>query len=202
MKCAIYGAGAMGTVLGAYIAKAGVEIDLVNRNREHIEALKEHGAHIIGMVDFTQKVNALLPEEMTGQYDIILLMTKQRYNADIVSFLKDKLKEDGAICTCQNGLPEPKIAQMIGSDRTLGCAIAWGATFHGKGVSELTSDPAALTFSLGAFGKGNHLQDVKKLLECMGTVIVEENFIGARWSKLLINSALSGLSTVTGATFG
>lgn len=202
MKCAIYGAGAMGTVLGAYIAKAGVEIDLVNRNKEHIEALKEHGAHIIGTVDFTQKVNALLPEEMTGQYDIILLMTKQRYNADIVSFLKDKLKEDGAICTCQNGLPEPKIAQMIGDDRTLGCAIAWGATFHGKGVSELTSDPAALTFSLGAFGKGNHLQDVKKLLECMGTVIVEENFIGARWSKLLINSAFSGLSTVTGATFG
>lgn len=40
------------------------------------------------------------------------------------------------------------------------------------------------------------------LLECMGTVTVEENFIGARWSKLLINSAFSGLSTVTGETFG
>ena len=36
----------------------------------------------------------------------------------------------------------------------------------------------------------------------MGTVTVEENFIGARWSKLLINSAFSGLSTVTGSTFG
>ena len=36
----------------------------------------------------------------------------------------------------------------------------------------------------------------------MGTVTVEQNFIGARWSKLLINSAFSGLSTVTGATFG
>ena len=166
MKCAIYGAGAMGTV------------------------------------DFVQKVNALLPEEMTEKYDIILLMTKQRMNGEIVRFLKDYLKEDGALCTCQNGLPEPKIAEIIGEDRTLGCAIAWGATFRGKGVSELTSDPAALTFSLGAYGKGNHLQDVKELLECMGTVTVEQNFIGARWSKLLINSAFSGLSTVTGATFG
>lgn len=202
MNCAIYGAGAMGTVLGAYIARAGRDIDLINRNREHIAALKEKGAHIVGTVDFTQKVNALLPEEMTKKYDIILLMTKQRMNGEIVAFLKDYLKEDGALCTCQNGLPEPKIAEIIGQDRTLGCAIAWGATFRGKGVSELTSDPAALTFSLGAYGKGNHLQDVKELLECMGQVTVEQNFIGARWSKLLINSAFSGLSTVTGATFG
>ena len=202
MNCAIYGAGAMGTVLGAYIARAGRDIDLINHNREHIAALKEKGAHIVGTVDFTQKVNALLPEEMTKKYDIILLMTKQRMNGEIVAFLKDYLKEDGALCTCQNGLPEPKIAEIIGQDRTLGCAIAWGATFRGKGVSELTSDPAALTFSLGAYGKGNHLQDVKELLECMGQVTVEQNFIGARWSKLLINSAFSGLSTVTGATFG
>ena len=202
MKCAIYGAGAMGTVLGAYIAKAGRQIDLINRNEKHVAALKEKGAQIVGTVQFTQKVNALLPSEMKEQYDVILLMTKQRDNAAIAGFLKDYLKEDGALCTCQNGLPEPKLAAAVGADRTLGCAIAWGATFRGEGVSELTSDPSALTFSLGAYGKGNHLQDVKELLECMGTVTAEENFIGARWSKLLINSAFSGLSTVTGATFG
>ena len=48
----------------------------------------------------------------------------------------------------------------------------------------------------------DHLDDVSELLSCMGKVTVEENFIGARWSKLLINSAFSGLSTVTGETFG
>ena len=202
MKCAIYGAGAMGTALGAFIAKAGREIDLINRNEKHVAALKEKGASVVGTVQFTQKVSALLPSEMKDRYDIILLMTKQRDNAQIVTFLKEYLKEDGALCTCQNGLPEPKVAEIIGADRTLGCAIAWGATFHGEGVTELTSDPTALTFSLGAFGKGNHLADVKELLECMGTVTIEANFIGARWSKLLINSAFSGLSTVTGGTFG
>ena len=202
MKCAIYGAGAMGTVLGAYIARAGIDIDLINRNEKHVAALKENGAKIIGTTEFTQKVNALLPSEMSGQYDVIILMTKQKDNEQIVSFLKDFLKDDGVICTCQNGLPEPKIADIIGQERTLGCAIAWGATFHGEGVSELTSATDALTFSLGAFGDGNHLEDVKALFEKMGAVVVEQNFIGARWSKLLINSAFSGLSTVTGATFG
>ena len=150
MRYAIYGAGALGTVLGAYIARAGVQIDLVNRNRAHVEALRRDGAKIVGTVEFTQKVNALLPEEMTGEYDIILLMTKQQHNAEVVRFLKDYLKADGALCTCQNGLPEPGIAEIVGADRTLGCAIAWGATFHGCGVSELTSEPSALTFSLGA----------------------------------------------------
>ena len=120
MRCAIYGAGAMGTVLGAYIARAGKQIDLINRNEKHIAALKEKGARIVGTVEFTQKVNALLPSEMQGKYDIILLMTKQRANAEIVTFLKDYLAEDGALCTCQNGLPEPKVAGIIGEDRTLG----------------------------------------------------------------------------------
>ena len=202
MRAAIYGAGAMGTVLGAFIARAGVQIDLINRNQKHVEALRQKGAHVVGSVDFVQPVRALLPQEMEGQYDVILLMTKQRYYADIAGFLLPYLKEDGALCTCQNGLPEPKLAAIVGPDRVLGCAIAWGATFRGEGVSELTSDPSALTFSLGAYGRGNHLQEVKALLECMGQVCVEENFIGARWSKLLINSAFSGLSTVTGGTFG
>jgi 2-dehydropantoate 2-reductase len=36
----------------------------------------------------------------------------------------------------------------------------------------------------------------------MGTVDVEENFMGTRWSKLLINAAFSGMSDVLGCTFG
>ena len=36
----------------------------------------------------------------------------------------------------------------------------------------------------------------------MGTVEVEENFLGTRWSKLLINASFSGMSAVLGCTFG
>lgn len=203
MRAAIYGAGAMGTVLGAYIARAGKQIDLVNRNRAHVEAMKKEGAHVVGTVDFVQPVSALLPEEMEGKYDLIFLMTKQSENREIVSFLKTYLSERGVICTMQNGLPEALIADLIGADNTYGCAVAWGATFLGEGKSELTSSPEALTFSLGAYGKADErLEEIKSYLECMGTVTVEENFIGARWSKLLINAAFSGISTFTGLTFG
>lgn len=39
-RIAIYGAGSLGTILGAYISKAGVKIELINRNKSHVEALQ------------------------------------------------------------------------------------------------------------------------------------------------------------------
>ena len=74
MKVCIYGAGSLGTVLGAYVAKSGEEIDLVNRNKAHVAALKEHGATITATAKFNVKVNAMLPEEMKEKYDIIFLI--------------------------------------------------------------------------------------------------------------------------------
>ena len=41
MKTAIYGAGSLGTVLGAYMTKNGVDVELVNHNRSHVEALRK-----------------------------------------------------------------------------------------------------------------------------------------------------------------
>ena len=43
---------------------------------------------------------------------------------------------------------------------------------------------------------------VKDLLELMCPVHAEENLMGARWSKLLINATFSGLGTVVGGVFG
>lgn len=206
MHIAIYGAGAMGTVLGAFITKAGYQIDLINRNKEHVVGLQNNGATITGTLNMVQPVHAILPEEMTKQYDIILLMTKQRYNEDIVSFLQPYLASDGVICTLQNGIPEPLIASIIGPDRTIGATMSWGASFHGKGVVELTTAPSrdTLTFSIGSYGNVNQdkFDTIVKLLETMGKVTIEDNFIGARWSKLLINAAYSGLSVITGMSFG
>ena len=204
MRIAIYGAGSLGTILGAYISKAGVEIELINRNKAHIEALQTKGAHITGTVEFTQPVVAYTPDQMNGEYDVIFLMTKQQHNAEVVTMLKEYLAADGALVTFQNGLPEVQIAEILGEDRVLGCTVAWGATLQEPGVCELTSATDALSFSLGAISpkKNRHFDKIKEVLEHMGTVDIEENFIGTRWSKLLINASFSGMSAVLGCTFG
>ena len=204
MRVSIYGAGSLGTILGAFISKAGAKIELINRNKAHVEALQTKGAQVVGTMEFTQPVVAYTPAEMSGVYDIIFLMTKQQHNSEVVAMLRPFLAEDGVLVTFQNGLPEVQIAEVLGENRVLGCTVAWGATLQSPGVCELTSAPDALSFSLGSISaeRNKHFDKVKELLELMGSVDVEENFLGTRWSKLLINAAFSGMSAVLGCTFG
>lgn len=203
-RYAIYGAGSLGTVLGAYITQRGGQIDLINRNKAHVVALRQNGARITGTVNMTVPVTALTPDEMSGTYDVILLMTKQLLNGEVVTFLKDFLAEDGVLVTLQNGLPEPGIAEIIGSHRTVGCTVEWGATLSAPGVCTLTSAPESLSFHMGRMEGISDLRfnEVKALLELMCPVHEEPNLMGARWSKLLINATFSGLGTVVGGVFG
>ena len=206
MKYAIYGAGSLGIVLSAYLAKNGEKFDVIDRNPKSVTALNENGAVVVGTVQMAEKVNAILDTEVSEKYDIIFLLTKQLGNLDTVKKISEFLSGDGVICTMQNGLPEKDVSEVIGEDRTYGCAVGWGATRLEPGKSELTSAPEkqSLSFSFGSFNgsKGEKFDEIVRILGLMGDVQVEENFIGARFSKLLINSAFSGMSAVCGKTFG
>ena len=203
-KVAIYGAGSLGTVLGAYMTKNGVDVELVNRNKAHVAALNEKGAHITGTVEMTVPVKAITPDEMNGVYSVIFLMTKQLFNAEVCTFLKPFLAEDGVIVTLQNGIPEPGIAEIIGKEHTMGCAVEWGANLAAPGECVLTSEPDSLSYHMGKMEgiTDAQVRMVTELLEKMCPVHFEDNLIGTRWSKLLINATFSGLGTVMGGTFG
>ena len=204
MRCAIYGAGSLGTVLGAYLTKNNIPVELINRNWAHVAALNEKGAVICGTLNMQVPVKAMLPEDMNGLYDVIFLMTKQLENKAVVTCLKDFLAPEGVLVTFQNGLPEPEIEAILGRGRTIGCVVEWGATLKEAGVCELTSDPASLSFHMGGMEgvSPEKISQVKDILEKMCPVHIEENLLGARWSKLLINATFSGLGTVMGGTFG
>ena len=76
MRTAIYGAGSLGTILGAFINKAGEPIELINRNKAHVEALNANGAQVTGTMEFNQKVKAYTPDQMSGEYDILLFILR------------------------------------------------------------------------------------------------------------------------------
>ena len=213
-RIAIYGAGAMGTILGALLIKGGLKnVDLITRNVEHVQGMREKGATIVCAGDgseITVPVTALLPSEMTGKYDVIFLMTKQRFNGEILQNLLPFMHEDTVVCTTQNGLPEPSVADVIGPDRTYGGATSYGATFIGGGKMALTSNIEAMSMEIGGYqNDGAKTPLLAEILSYVGKATDNENFVkktdnlsGARWSKLAINAAFSGLSTVTGLTFG
>lgn len=212
-KIAIYGAGAMGTVLGAFLTAGGLPVTLVTRNEAHVAGLNKDGAIIVCEADGVEKriqVHAVTTEEMGEDYDIVFLMTKQRQNKDIVEFLSPKLSKDGIICTTQNGLPEETIANIIGKHRTYGCVASYGARLDGGGRVALTSKIEASRVLVGGYQNDNAKTDLLvEILAYAGKytgnslfVSRTDNLLGARWSKLCINATFSGLSVVTGQTFG
>jgi len=212
MRIAIYGAGSMGTVLGAFLSRAGIAADLISRDQAHIEALKTKGAKITGEASFATppfdgtdgRGCALLPSELSKKYDVVFLLTKQMGNTATAEMLGVCLSPGGVVCTMQNGIPEPALQAVLGKDRVLGCICIWGATKTAPGEAKLTSKVGSMKFSLGTLDGAPQpmLKAVKEILANVCNTNIEANFIGARWSKLLINAAFSGVSAVTGLSFG
>ena len=206
MKVAIYGSGAMGTVLGAYLSKKGQDVTLIDAYQAHVDALNQNGATIVGEDHFTVPAKAITPEQMADVYDVVFLFTKQTANEASLPKLKEFLHEDSVVCTLQNGVPEYSVEELIGGNRTIGGTVLWGATFIEPGVSEITQD-ISIGNTLFDIGEINgeitpRTKTVAAILEKMGPVEIMDNLMEARWSKVLINSCMSGMSAVTGVTFG
>ena len=128
MKAAIMGAGAMGTVLGAFLTRNGFPVDLIDSYPAQVDALNEKGAGVVGCAELTVPVRALLPEQMEGVYDLVFLMVKQTNNEASLRALLPHLGENSTVCTLQNGVPELAVAEFVGRNRTVGGACRWGAT--------------------------------------------------------------------------
>ena len=124
----IWGAGAIGGTLGAYMARAGEDVLLVDVVPEHVAAINAQGLSIEGPVEtFTQAMTARLPADVTGSFQTVILAVKAQHTAAAVEAIMPFLADDGYIVSAQNGLNELTIGRMIGADRTIGCFVNFGA---------------------------------------------------------------------------
>jgi len=206
-RIAIVGCGAIGTIMGAYMSKNGLMVDMVDAYEAHVNALNEKGATVTGLDNFTVPVRAMTPDKMEGIYDLVILMTKQTANDVVFANLKPHLDKNSVVCTLQNGVPEPYVAEHIGVERTVGGAVMWSATFVEPGVSELTQDISniAYMFEIGELDGSitPRIGEVCKVLEAMGKPShVTDKLMVSRWSKLVYNACMSGMSAACATTFG
>lgn len=205
MRVALFGVGSLGTIAGALMTKNGVDVTLIDANEAHVKALNEKGATIIGKMDLkNQPVKAILPEQMEGIYDIVFLLTKQTVNHIVLPRIIEHMDENSTLCTLQNGAPEELVAQYVGKERTVGGVTGWGAEYIEPGVSQLSSDPFRMVFEIGELD-GTITPRIEKVAEvlrhaCQVNIIT--NLLGVRWTKLVNNGTMSGLSAALGCTFG
>ena len=131
----IWGAGAIGGTLGAYLARAGADVTLVDSVAEHVDAVRRDGLRISGPIDeFTVRVPAFTPQTLSGTWDEIVLATKAHHTEMAVSALVPHLGANGYVVSAQNGLNELAIAAVVSPARTVGAFVNFGADYLEPGV--------------------------------------------------------------------
>ncbi|PAF33787.1 2-dehydropantoate 2-reductase [Paenibacillus sp. 7516] len=207
MRIAILGAGSLGTIVGAYLADGGMDVELIDAYQEHVDALNQTGAKVVGTTEFHAKVKAITPDQKSGTYDLVLLLTKQLSNDTILRELLPFLHEESIVCSLQNGIPEEDVASIVGAARVIAGSVEFGATFMEPGVSSLTTEYTQFkkyAFQIGELNgeTSDRIQRVKSVLDLVGGTHISDNLVGTKWSKLLINNAFSGLSAALNGEYG
>lgn len=194
----IWGAGAIGGTLGAYWARAGVPVLMVDIEPAHVEACRTAGLSITGPVEqFRQVVPSVTPDELSGSYRRIVLAVKAHATEPALERLLPHLAEDGFVLSAQNGLNELTIAARIGESRTMGCFVNFGADWHGPGEILYGNRGAVVVGELDGEIR-QRTRDIHALMRIFEPdSILTENIWGYLWGKLaygamLFGTALSG----------
>ena len=136
MRFLIWGAGAIGGTLGAYLARAGHDVTLVDTVAEHVAAMKRSGITISGPVAAftTPPLPAFTPDTLRGEWDSVVLATKAHHTAAAARALLPHVSPTGCVVSAQNGLNELAIAQVVGEPRTVGAFVNFGADYLEPGA--------------------------------------------------------------------
>ena len=185
----IYGAGAIGGLTGAHLARAGEETLLVDKVGEHVDAMNSRGLRISGAADFTVKVRACRPEEMRGPLGLTFLAVKSQDTDGALDVLASLVGPDTVLVSLQNGMNPPRIAARIGADKVVGVFVSYGGDWQGPGHIELAG-PGNMWLGEMDGRKAERLDGIQRLLSHAVTAHVTDNIFGYLWAKQLDCSLL------------
>jgi len=131
----VWGAGAIGGTLGAYWTRAGHDVLLVDIDADHVEACRTIGLTIEGPVEpaFTRVIPAVTPDALDGRFERIVLAVKAQATPAALERLVPHLANGGFVLSAQNGLNERVIAEAVGTERTMGAFVNFGADWQAPG---------------------------------------------------------------------
>src|SRR5690625_1745048 len=140
MKITIIGAGAIGGVVGAYMARANEEVTFVDVNVDHVRVMKQSGLRIMAQdEDFTVPVRAMTMEEFQGEndtLDVVFLAVKAQHTELAIKQIYNQLQADSVIVSLQNGLCENIISPVVGRERVIGSFVNIFADYIEPGCIE------------------------------------------------------------------
>ncbi|MBL8832571.1 MAG: ketopantoate reductase family protein [Rhodospirillales bacterium] len=181
----IWGAGAVGGTLGAYLARAGEDILFVDNVPEHVAAINRSGLTIEGPIDnFTVAAKACLPTDVPGRFGRIILAVKAQHTVAASAALEPHLADDGYVVSAQNGLNEIAIARQVGEARTMGCFVNYGADYLEPGRIIYGGYGAVVLGELDGSSTPRLADTLTLFRKFEARAIATDNIWGYLWGKL------------------
>jgi 2-dehydropantoate 2-reductase len=197
----IVGAGAIGGVTAAKMTGGMRRVSVLDANEEHARLMQDPGLLLDELGEERRvRLDAHAdPATFEEPFDFALVTLKAPHlEAALGPLVERGLAE--AFVSLGNGLVQDRIAGIVGGDKLIIGTVEWGATNVGPGhLAQTTRAP----FVIGE-PDGRTRDRTRLLAEALGTVAdvrVTENIRGQVWSKLLVNSAFSGLGAISGLLY-
>lgn len=209
MRAVIYGAGALGSVIGGFLAKAGHDITLVGR-AEHMQAIRRHGLRITGiwgehLIPDLRCRTTLEEATSPNSPDVVFLCAKSYDTAHALKDIACYFPRDTFLCSCQNGLGNvEQIAEYVGWEHALAARVIFGARIIAAGHAAVTviAQPTALGF----LRPSPHVPVAQHLAAIMDKAGLPtqytENVHRLLWAKVIYNCALNPLSALLDVPYG
>ncbi len=205
----VAGAGAIGSVVGGLLARAGAAVTFLGRPA-HLSAIGRSGLALEGIWGRSIVRGLELATDassLKGSYDLILLTVKSYDTEVMLSRVVSRLAADGALISLQNGLGNvERVAATVGLGRALGGRVIFGAEIPRPGAVRVTV--CADRILIGA-AEPNNQEGCKKArfwaeqfaaagLPCAYTANIE----AALWGKVLYNAPLNALGALLAVPYG
>ena len=198
----VVGGGAIGGITAAKLTGEVGRVVVLDANERHVARLRDPGlTYEEAGAEHSVVLDAVSsPAELDGDFEFALIAVKSPFHRAALEPLV-ALGSIGAFVTLGNGLIQDRIAELVGAERLLSCLVEWGGTNLGPG--RLVRDTIA-PMVVGELD-GSERERTRLLARCLESVAevrVTRNLRGQIWSKLLVNTALTGLSAVSGLRYG
>ena len=204
MRIAILGVGAIGGVIGGYLARAGRDVTLIDTWPANIERIKADGLTVTALEEeFTVKPAALHLGEVSAarqSFDAVFLAVKSFDTPWMAKFVEPYLAPGGYVVSAQNSINEDAIAAVLGWPRVMGCVVTLGAGMYEPGHGQRTSGADRHALALGE-PSGLTTERLKNISSVLGECFVTKtttNLWGERWAKLATNCMANALAGITG----
>ena len=197
----VVGAGAIGGVAAAKMGGGVRRVSVLDANEEHVERMRDPGLLLdeLGEERHVRLDAHADPSDLEGPFDFALVTLKAPHLESALGPLVE-LGLARTFVSLGNGLVQDRIAAIVGDENLVVGTVEWGATNLGVGhLAQTTRAP----FVIGEPGGGtkDRTRLLAGVLETVADVRITENISGQVWSKLLVNSAFSGLGAVSGLLY-